>query len=137
MDEVEDGIEIGYTQLTSFSTNDVVTDDIQQDMSSALWRGQQLVVENIYKWLVRKDAPFFYLIKRNKSKTFATLYDTPVTLKNEKKVINADRKLLQHLLTASLAGRNIDMHDILKHELYNVYLSLAKVNGNLNTTTKI
>ena len=95
-----------------------------------------MVVENIYKWLVRKDVPFFDPIKRNKSQTFATLYDTPVTLKNGKKLIKADRKLLQRLLTASLAGRNIYMHDILKHELSNIPLSLAKVNGNLNTTTK-
>ena len=83
MDEVE--IEIGYNQSTSLATNDVATDDIQQDISSAQRQGQQLVVENIYKWLVRKDAPFFDPIKRNKSKTFATLYDNPVSLKNEKK----------------------------------------------------
>ena len=30
MDEVEDGIDIGYNQLTSLATNDVATDDIQQ-----------------------------------------------------------------------------------------------------------
>ena len=35
VDEVEDGIEIGYNQSTSLLRNDVVTDDIQQDMSSA------------------------------------------------------------------------------------------------------
>lgn len=59
-------------------------------------------------------------------------------MQNENKVIKADRKLLQLLLTASLAGRKIDMHDILQHELSNAHvpLSLAKMNGVLNTTTK-
>ena len=124
-------------QLTSLATNDVATDDIQQDILTAKKRGQELVHENLSKWLVRKDVPFFDPLKKNKSKTLATLYKTSVTnMQNENKVIKADRKLLQRLLTASLAGRKIDMHDILQHELSNVPLSLAKMNGVLNTTTK-
>ena len=57
-------------------------------------------------------------------------------MQNNKKVVKADRKLLQQLLTASLAGRQIDMHSILQHELSNVPLSLAKTNGTLNMATK-
>ena len=129
-------MEVDMHQLTSLAANDVATDDIQHDMLTAQQRGQQMVLENIGKWLVRKEMLFFYPIKKNKSKTFATLYASSISIQNEKKVIKADRKLLQRLLTVSLVGRNIDMHDILKHELSNVPLSLAKVNGTLNSTTK-
>ena len=128
-------MEVDMHQLTSLATNDVATDDIQHDMLTAQQRGQQMVLENIGKYLVRKDMPFFDPIKKNKSKTFATLYASSISIQNEKKVIKADRKLLQRLLTVSLAGRNIDMHDILKHELSNVPLPLANVNGTLNSTT--
>ena len=68
---------------------------------------------------------------------YATMYNATVkTTQNEKKVIKADRKLLQRLLTASLAGRRIDIHDILQHKLSNALLSLAKINGGMNSTCK-
>ena len=55
---------------------------------------------------------------------------------NEKKTIKADRRLLQQLLTASLAGRKIDLNEVLQHELSSIPLSLAKVNGEMNSTAK-
>ena len=51
-------MEVDMYQLTSLATNDVATDDIQHDMLTAQQRGQQMVLENIGKWLVRKDMPF-------------------------------------------------------------------------------
>lgn len=56
------------------------------------------------------------------------MYKTTVACKQkENKSIKAGRKLLQQLLTASMAGRKIDMQEILQHELSNLPLSLAKV----------
>ena len=48
-------MEVDMHQLTSLATNDVATDDIQHDMLTAQQRGQQMVLENIGKWLVKKD----------------------------------------------------------------------------------
>ena len=75
--------------------------------------------------------------KKNNSKTFKTLYQTTLPVKqSEQKVIKADRKLLQHLLTASMAGRKISMDKVLQHELSSLPLSLAKLNGDMNSTSK-
>lgn len=61
------------------------------------------------------------------------MYKTTVTNKqNDKQTIKADRRLLQRLLTASLAGRKIDMQEILQHELSGIPLALAKMNGDMN-----
>ena len=68
-----------------------------------------------------------------KSKTFASLYKMTFAGKqNEQKKIKADRRLLQQLLTTSLAGRKIDLNKVLS----SIPLSLAKVNGDMNLTAK-
>ena len=55
---------------------------------------------------------------------------------NKMRMIKADRRLLQQLLTASLAGRKVDLNEVLQHELSSIPLSLAKVNGDMNSITK-
>ena len=51
-------------------------------------------------------------------------------------VVKADRKLLQRLLTASIAGRDVEMENILKYELSPMPLSLAKPSSEKNETQK-
>ena len=68
---------------------------------------------------------------------FASLYKMTFAGKqNEKKTIKAERRLLQLLLTASLAGRKVDLNEVLQHKLSSIPLSLAKVNGDMNSTAK-
>ena len=68
-------------------------------------RGRQLVSEHVTSWFIKENVQFFDSLKKNNSKTFKTMYQMTVPGKqNEQKVIKADRKLLQHLLTASMAG---------------------------------
>ena len=87
-------------------------------MLSAEDQGRQLVSEHVTSWFIKENVPFFYSLKKNNSKAFKTMYQTTVPGKqNEQKVIKADRKLLQRLLTASMAGRQIKMDKILQHEL--------------------
>ena len=54
---------------------------------------------------------------------------------SEKKLLKADRKLLQRLFNAASSGRSVQTADVLKHELSPVPLSLAKPNGQMNPTT--
>ena len=75
-------------QLTSLSTNDVASDEIQPDNLTAEQRGQQKVVENTSKWLVEKSVSFFDPLQENKSKTFATLYNITLNImQNDKKLL--------------------------------------------------
>ena len=55
---------------------------------------------------------------------------------SEKKLLKADRKLLQCLFNAASSGRSVQTADILKHELSPVPLSLTKPGGQMNTTSK-
>ena len=52
------------------------------------------------------------------------------------KSVKADRKLIQRLLNAVTAGRPVKMDSIMKHELSTVPLSIAKVGGDMHSTSK-
>ena len=52
------------------------------------------------------------------------------------KSVKADRKLIQRLLNAVTAGRPVEMDSIMKHELSTLPLSIAKVGGNMHSTSK-
>ena len=95
------------------------------------------VSENIKERLVEKSVSFFAPVKRNNTKTFATLYNCHiVSHKDEKKVIKADRRLIQQLLNTAQAGRNINMEDVLRHVLSPIPLSLASIDGKMNSVQK-
>jgi len=56
-------------------------------------------------------------LKNHYSTTFADLYKAKVsTTQNVEKTIKADRKLLQRLLNVVIAGRRVEMVNVLKHE---------------------
>ena len=44
--------------------------------------------------------------------------------------------MIQRLLNAVTAGRPVEMDSIMKHELSTVPLSIAKVGGNMHSTSK-
>ena len=58
------------------------------------------------------------------------------TTQNVEITIKADRKLLQHLLNVVIAGRTVEMVNVLKNELFPFSQSLAKPGGEMNTTSK-
>ena len=53
------------------------------------------------------------------------------------KSVKADRKLIQRLLNAVTVGRPVEMDSIMKHELSTVPLSIAKVGGDMHSTSKV
>ncbi len=124
------------TQLKSLTTNDIATEDIAADLRTAYERGKDVVLKNVKERLVETSVPFFDRQKRQKSKTFATLYETPVQDRNQKvtKTIKADRQLMQRLFNASQAGRVVDLHKVLKQELSVVPLSLANTDKKMKNT---
>ena len=100
-------------QLISLTTKDVATDEIQKDLITAEERGKALICKYVKENLVDKNVSIYQSLTRNKSNTFSDLYKTPVTNKqNEKKVLKADKKLIQKLFNASVAGRKVQMGDI-------------------------
>ena len=51
-------------------------------------------------------------------------------------MIKADRNILQRLIAAYEASRNVNLIEILKHELMPTPLSITLINGNLRTGSK-
>ena len=49
--------------------------------------------------------------------------------------MKADRTVIQQVLTAYEAGRDVDLRSILKHELMPVPVSLAEMDGTLKQET--
>ena len=72
-----------------------------QDLLTAYDNGKEVLMEEINKKLINKSTGFYEFTKRHKSK-----------------VVKADRKLIQKLFNATRANRNVDMEEILSHELH-------------------
>ena len=89
----------------ALATKDVAGEDISKELLSAEGKGKLLLIEYTEQRLKEKKVEFFDTIKKQNSKTFATLYIVLMTGKqSEKKLLKADRKLLQHLFNAASSG---------------------------------
>lgn len=60
----------------------------------------------------------------------------PKEIKGKETSMKADRKILQRLIIAYHAGRNVDLHRVLQHELMTVPVALAYTNGSLRVGNK-
>jgi hypothetical protein len=76
--------------------------------------------------------------RETKYLTFSSLYDVERkgAQASQRKVIQADRKFLQRLVTACKAGRDVNLEEILKHELMPAPPALAEMNGDLRSGQK-
>ena len=125
----------GDIPLLSFASKDSAPTDVVSDLLRAEERKKLYVITNLKQRLIEKTVVFHDVLKKHRSKTFATLYKATVSTKhNVQKTVKADRKHLQRLLNAVTAGRTVEMGSILKHELSPVPLSLAKHGGDMNST---
>lgn len=75
-------------------------------------------------------------IHKNKAVTFASLYRVVQDFKEKQITIKIDKNILQRLITAYRAGREVDLSKILTHELMSVPLSLATISGTLRSPDK-
>ncbi len=129
--------------LRNIAVRYVATNAIQDSLLDANRLGQNGVTPSrfIEERLTNNDASakspvsFHTPLKRNNPPTYAKLYSIPKD-KWKGQVVKVDCNLLQHLITAFEAGREVDMPSILKHELMPVPLSLAEMDGSLRTRNK-
>lgn len=130
--------------LKNSVTKDLVTEAIQESLLNAKALGQAQLDRFVKERLVieigqNEPAKKFYdTLHLNKAQTFASLYEViRKGSKTEKEtVLQADRCILQRLIAAYQAGRNVNMEEILQHELMSVPLSLAETNGMLRSGDK-
>ena len=90
MDSISCGHTLGLTSEDSAPT------DVVRDLIRAEERGEQNVIISVKQQLNEKAVAFHDVLKKHRSKPFATLYKATVSTKhNVQKTVKADRKLLQ------------------------------------------
>ncbi|KAK5890826.1 hypothetical protein CesoFtcFv8_014309 [Champsocephalus esox] len=131
----------GGDTLKNILNKEVVTPEIQEFLLGAEHLGQAHMKVFVDKRLCEHPASDQHLglkspIRKNKAKTFASLYEVVQLSKNKQNTITVDRQILQRLVTAYRAGRKVDLENVLQHELMPIPPSLAATNGILHSTNK-
>ena len=89
------------TSLISLCSKDVASMEISDDLITAKDRGVALAYKFINERIIDRTEPFFSTLKKVNSKTFKSVFNTPIkNEENKTKVIKADWKLIQKLLNA-------------------------------------
>ena len=127
--------------LKNIINKDMVTPEIQESLLAAESLGLSQMRTFVDKCLCQPSDSDMHLdlkapIQKNKAKTFALLYEVVKVSKGKQNTIKVDRYILQRLLTAYRAGRNVNRENILQHELMAIPLSLATTYGSLHSTNK-
>ena len=120
---------------------DLVTPDIQESLLSAEHLGQAQMNVFVDKRLCEPPDSDHHLnlkapIQNNKAKTCSSLYEVVQSSNSKQNIIKVDRNILQSLVTAHRAGREVSLENILQHELMTVSLSFATTSGSLHSNNK-
>ena len=128
--------------LTTLVTKDQATVEITEFLLNAKENGEKQLQQFVQERLVAVEdggdttgrKKFHDRMKRNRSATFAKLYEVRKS-DTQKVSLKADRSIFQRLIISE-AGRNVDLDEILKHELFPVPLALADTDSSLRTGQK-
>lgn len=128
-------------ELQNIATKDYVTKNIEDDLLMARQKGQDHLIQFVEQRLLagnNKVLSFRDPLSKNKPLTFSSVFEVEQkqSTTTAKKVVQADRKFLQRLVTAFHAGRDVHLEEILKHELMPVPPALAQLNGDLRSGQK-
>ena len=89
------------------------------------------------KSLVNSTVKFRDRLQKSNPLAFKSLYEVSNRdAKGKVTTVKADRTILQRLVTAFQAGRKVDLHYVLQHELMNIHISIANCDGSLRTGSK-
>ena len=126
--------------LKNIINTDMVTPAIHESLLAAESFGLSQMRTFVDKRLCQSPDSDMHLdlkapIQKNKAKTFASLYEVVQVSKGKQNTIKVDRNILQHI-TANRRGRDVNLENILQHELITIPLSLATTDGSLHSTNK-
>ena len=121
-------------------TRDLTTSDITTDLLEVQRKGQEELRKFVGERLISspdKQHGFRDPLPKNKTLTFSSLYNMESKIQDKKvKTLKVDQSIMQRLIIASQAGRDLNLKEILKHELLPVPISLAEMNGYLRSGSK-
>lgn len=133
--------DVSYQFLQNIATKDLATSDIQDSLLKAQTLGQFKLDTFVKERMMALDKSHTQVklsdpLHKSNAKTFKSLYEVKMVISGKETILKADRNILQRLITAYQAGRNVDLNRILCHELMPVPISLANTNGSLRTGNK-
>lgn len=128
--------------VSNIATKDQATQEITESLCCASKEGQKklecFVRERLLPQADNENADhrkFHDPMKRSYPATFGKLFETG---KKDMKTssIKVDRSILQRLVISYAAGRDVNLEEILKHELLPVPIAIAEMNGSLKSGEK-
>ena len=127
--------------LKNIINKDMVTPEIQESLLAAESLGLSPMRTFVDKRLCQPPDSDMHLdlkapIQKIKAKTFASLYEVVKVSKGKQNTIKVERNILQRLITAYRAGRDVNLENILQHELMTIPFPLATTDGSLHSTNK-
>ena len=129
--------------LQNMINNDLVTVSIEESLLGAECLGKKKLNEFVEKRIclapdndqhVDLKAPKAP-IRKNKAVTFASLYTVVQDIKVKQSTIKMNRNILQRLIMAYRAVREVNLDNILQHKLMSVPLSIATI-SRMHSLTK-
>ena len=128
------------TELQNIAARDLATDVIQTSLLHAETLGQTQINDFVeHRFLATQGESQYTELGSpldKKVHSFSSLYYIQKESKGKQKNIKVDRNIQQRLITAYKAGRQVNLGNVLKHELMSVPVSLAEMDDSLRVWNK-
>ena len=115
--------------LQNAATKDQATEKVSKSLLNAKTLGQKQLESFVSERIIEKAVSFRATLSKNKAPTFASLYNITQISKTSDKIIKVDRNVMKRLITAYKAGRDVNLEEVLQHELMPVPVAIAELNG--------
>jgi len=122
--------------VVCLATRDVAPATVTEALMTAHSRGESKLNMFVHDRLSTQTTGFHEKLKQLKSPTLKSMFHVQGKTTGVQKTVTADRVLFQRLLVSKDSGRDIDLKQVLCHELSPVPLSLADLSGQLRSTNK-
>ena len=124
--------------LQNAATKDQATQKVSDSLLNARNLGQKQLESFVSERLIERTVSFRATLSKNKAPLFASLYNVTQKSRDSEKssIVKVDRNVMKRLITAYEAGRDVNLAEVLQHELMPVPVSIAELNGNLKSGTK-
>ena len=126
-------------ELQNITTKDLATSKIEHSLLNARSLGQSQLEDFIKDRLLQNpEQESKTTLPKNNPPTFASLYEVKKgeASTDKIKILTADRNILHRLITAYVAGREVNIQDVLMHELMPVPVSIPETNQKLRCGNK-
>ena len=107
-------------KLICITTGDVASDDIEDSLLQASQIGSKIVAQFAQERLISRTTPSHATLRKQASKTFASLYKKSGTKEQKNKNVKGDRDFFRRIIVSLEGGREVDISKMMENELSSV-----------------